>query len=347
MKRLLVFIIAMCLFISCGAIAFASDNTAETESKTQLSSLDNAELYEALNNLGVTIPDELSDTTKEYLLNGGLKEIVEILEDDPNHFDSIAINYTVASDFYKEIRYAIERYYGTQSNTYNTLALQYKLEHSTLYSWDASTMKKYNCYSYVLGKTTAIYNPGAFSNQYYDDSASISALANLVKDDLNGQLNYKCVKIQTSRPSSTTGWANVIAVRKDTDRDFANINDYHFAKLTSSGWYHKPGKTAILKFNNAPTNSEKWTNENYDGTYNKGLIEYDSDLRFILYKSNHGSTTYKWTGKHNHVGSKHNFVYAYVCNDCGDYVSTVTVTVACSGPPCALPASLPNVPEIK
>lgn len=37
----------------------------------------------------------------------------------------------------------------------------------------------------------------------------------MIKDDLTGDLGYNCVKVQSNRPTSTSGWTNVIAVRKD------------------------------------------------------------------------------------------------------------------------------------
>lgn len=56
----------------------------------------------------------------------------------------------------------------------------------------------------------------------------------MIKDDLTGDLGYNCVKVQSNRPTSTSRWTNVIAVRKDTTGDFYGFNDYHFAKLSSS-----------------------------------------------------------------------------------------------------------------
>ena len=106
----------------------------------------------------------------------------------------------------------------------------------------------------------------------------------MIKEDLKGNLKYNCVKIQSSRPSSASGWTNAIAVRKDTTGDLYGFNDYHFAKLSSGNWYHKPGLTAVLKFNTAPSNSFIWTNEAFDGEYWPPTISYESNIMYLLYK---------------------------------------------------------------
>ena len=228
-------------------------------------------------------------------------------------------------------------------------AFGYTLQHSTLYQWDPSTMQEYNCYAYVLGMTTKC-NPGQFvilededaEPVFYDDSKGVASLADVIKADLNGELGYECVKIDHDCPTSTAGWSNVIAVRKDNTYDLFSlefgrlVNDYHVAKLTSTGWYHKPGKTAVLKFINAPSNSEIWTSENYNGTFNSGYITYDSELRFLLYKPEHGFIQYSWTGQHYHVKTKHHYIYEYRCVDCREVLRTELVIRDCSGPPCGV-----------
>ncbi len=203
-------------------------------------------------------------------------------------------------------------------------------------------MPYYNCYAYAIGRSSAC-NPGDFSGQSYNHMADISTVANVVKDDLKGQLGYNCVKKQTSTPSSTSGWTNVIAVRKDTTLD-VGFNDYHFAKLSSSNWYHKPGGTAVLKFNNAPSNTVDWTNEAYDGTYHAPSIWYDSSIVYLLYKASHGTTVYTWTGNHYHSGTRHYYEYGYKCPDCGDFVSTTWTSLPCSGPLCNTPWSVDPEP---
>ena len=105
------------------------------------------------------------------------------------------------------------------------------------------------------------------------------------------------------------------------------------AKLTSSGWYHKPGNTAVLKFNNPPSNSVPWISEGYrDGSFYSGSITYDSQLRYLLYKMYHSATLSKvWTEEHYHSGTRHYYQYDKICNDCGDVESTTWKSLPCTG----------------
>lgn len=336
MKRLLTMLLSFCMILSIGAHTAAAAETTllESENGVLLSSLDDEECREFLLNQGVSIPEELSGID--------LPELFADLENNPDMI--VSLGWTTLADFIEEVRTVVKLHYGI-STIPSAQALAYTLQYSTLDSWNATTMPNYNCYAYAIGRTSACH-PGDFSNQSYNDSSSIATVAGMVKDDLNGSLGYNCVKVQSSRPTSTSGWSNVIAVRKDTTGDFYGFNDYHFAKLASSNWYHKPGGTAVLKFISAPSNSVAWTNEAYDGTYHEPTITYDSDLRYLLYKSSHGATNYTWTGEHYHSGSSHYSLYAYVCNDCGDYVRTVWTSTQCSGPPCATPWSYTPEPEI-
>ncbi|MBQ7341373.1 MAG: hypothetical protein IJW41_04325 [Oscillospiraceae bacterium] len=226
-------------------------------------------------------------------------------------------------------------------------AVAYTLQYSTKYDWDASTMPKYNCYAYVLGKTDKFYDPGDFSGGSYNDEENVGELAALIEADLKEGLNKDCVKILTTLPSSTSGWS-VIAARKDTTHDsITGDNDFHVAMKDGSSWYHKPGGTAILKFNSAPSNSVAWTNEWYDSQgYHDGFVEYESELRFILYKSEHGSTTYKYTGQNYHSGTRHYYQYGDLCADCGKYTYTEWISSACSGPPCSNVMGITPTPEV-
>ena len=300
----------------------------EDNAVVPLSSLDNEECKQFLLEQGVVIPEEFSD------LN--FQNIFSYIEANPDIV--FVYGHIPLGEFLGEVRDVVNTYYGYAA-TYSARSSDYTLQYSTVHEWDPATMSNYNCYAYALGRVSSWCRIGDFSNQTYNESASITDVALMVKDDLNGDLGYDCVKVQTSRPSSTNGWENVIAVRKDTDDEYGiGYKDYHFAKLTSSGWYHKPGDSAVLKFNSAPSNSVDWTNEAYKGYYIEGHVTYDSALRYLLYKPSHGNTTYTYTGEHYHSGSNHYYLYAYVCNDCGDRVSTVWTSSPCSGPPCVVPS---------
>ena len=48
-------------------------------------------------------------------------------------------------------------------------------------------MPNYNCYAYAIGRTSDC-QPGDFSNQSYNHSSNIDAVATMIKDDLTGDL---------------------------------------------------------------------------------------------------------------------------------------------------------------
>ena len=226
-------------------------------------------------------------------------------------------------------------------------ALSYTLQKSTLYAWDPSTMLNYNCYAFAIGRTERFRQPGEFSGRNYNHLGSITDLAEVIDADLNGDLGYACVRIQVNCPDSIGIWENVIAIRKDETLDLVQYNtrwnDYHVAKLTSVGWLHKPGNTAVLKFNQEPSNNVNWTNESYkNGIYYEPTITYESEIRFILYKTAHGSASIaKWTGQHYHSGSSHFYLFEIGCSDCYEsFGSTTWVEHSCTGPACNLPWSV-------
>ncbi len=200
----------------------------------------------------------------------------------------------------------------------------------------------------------------------------------MVESDLRGELGNACVKIQNNCPTYTDTWDNIIAVRKETTPPNGSssyeVNDYHVAKLTADGWYHKPGRTAILKFNDAPSNSVNWISEGYKrtGYFNNPTIIYDSDIVYFLYKTNHNNA---YTGNYSHPNNKH--YSEYRCSDCGETSSQVVGSgntwtgnhyhsnnqhyyeyycsicdetywwsSICIGPPCVMPYSVPTDYEI-
>ena len=323
MKKFVALFTVICMISLC--LLPVSASAEEKENPVKLSKLGEEERAEFLSSMNIVVPEELKDVD--------LLTMISKLEENPDA--PCVINYTKGAELFEDVRAAVKKYYGIQDNAVvKSAGTRNALQYSTVYSWNTS-MQYYNCYAYALGRST-ICNPGDFSNQQYNHNDSIFNVAVVVKDDLNGDLGYDCVKMQNSRPTTSSGWANAIAVRKDTTAD-VGFNDYHFAKLSSSSWLHKPSVTAVLKFNSAPTNSVAWTNEAYDGSmYYSPSVWYESNIIYLLYKRNHGNTTYDWTGNHYHSGSYHYYEYTYTCQDCGDVTETVLVKEACSGPPCAI-----------
>lgn len=321
MKKFIVLVALICMVSLFLAPVSASEEG--TENLVKLSMLGEEERAEFLSSMNIVIPEELK--------NIDILAMISTLEENPNA--TCAISYTKAAELFEDVRAAVKKYYGIQAEAKVHASSRYALQYSTLYSWNTN-MENYNCYAYALGRIIAC-DPGDFSGQQYVPTANIVDVAAVVKADLNGTLGYDCVKMQNSRPTSSSGWTNVIAVRKDTTGDYYGFNDYHFAKLSSSSWLHKPGRTAVLKFNSAPINSLDWTNEAYNGSvYSSPFVWYDSNIIYLLYKTNHGNTIYEWTGNHYHSGGFHYYEYAYTCQDCGGITETVLVRETCFGPPC-------------
>ncbi len=324
MKRLVMVLLATCILVSLGIVPASAEGN-----KIQLSSLSEAECRQFLLEHGVVIPDALEDIR--------VKDLFAAIEADPNH--KFVFSWTEANNFYDTVYAVLKEYYGfitapliATPNRTTSAQLQY----SQLYEWDQVTMPYYNCYAFAIGLTNSSYNPGSFSGGTYVHTDGVYEVAQVVKADLQEGLGYSCVKVTSSRPTSTTGWENVIALRKDTTYD-AGTNDYHFAKLTADGWLHKPGGTAVLKFNNAPTNAVDWILEGYQyGTYFTSAVTYDSDIVYFSYKSTHNTSVRTWTGEQYHSGKLHFYLYETVCVDCDAVLGTQWVSALCSGPPCII-----------
>lgn len=329
LKKIFVLVCCLCFFMVLGGNlnAQAEMFTELKEVDKKLSDLTEEECRLFLSESKIEIPSFLSKSIN-------VKELIRTIENNPSIV--FTVNHTVVYNFLENVKSIVNKYHGIKSSAIIGNSKS-PLVYSNLYSWDPNTMPYYNCYAYALGRTSAC-DPGDFSSYNYGSNHSIDKVANGVKSDLTTGLGYRCVKIQTTRPNSSTGWNRVIAVRKDLSGDLNGFNDYHFARMFSSVWRHKPGLSAVLTFKSAPNNSTIWTNEAYaSGIYYSPTITYESNIRYILYKANHGSTTYVWTGTHYHSGDKHFYLYAYQCNDCGAYVSTVWTSLPCNGSPCITP----------
>lgn len=158
----------------------------------------------------------------------------------------------------------------------------------------------YNCYAFALERFEAIqkysshdllqYQPGNFSKTSFIDLSlkTTSDIASLVKDDLVAiGYNESSILISTTIPTVNNN-QQLICVRTIlTDSVFSW--DYHFMRydLKTNAWYHKPGKTAVLKYKYTPTNDRPWRVESFDG---RGVMSsnaaYNSDIYFIRYEKN-------------------------------------------------------------
>lgn len=91
----------------------------------------------------------------------------------------------------------------------------------------------------------------------------------------------------------------------------------------NGGWYHKPGKSILLKYKYTPSATGVWLCEGcIDGEYfYYSQLTYDSSVYFIYYDTDH-EYEYVYCGT---VGSTH--YHIQTCTICGE---TTGSKVACS-----------------
>lgn len=333
-KRIFAFILAVALMATSVFPAMALDANSLPSDRATLSGLSTDEQLYFLQAQGIEVPHSYS----EYITS-----LITHVEENPNH--PIAISNPVTYEIAMKVKNAVNNYYQRDNNQISRAVATYTLQDSTVYgSWSESFLN-YNCYAYSVGRTDDFYWPGKFSNvpnKYdFDISDSIYSLACDVKADLKStSFSNQCVSITTTRPTSLSSGQSCICIRKGPV-------DFHFMKLSSSSWYHKPGNTNPLKYKYAPSTSRTWTNEaSFRGDTYAPDTYYDSTINYLIYSKNHGSTTYTWTGNDYHSGSRHYYEYGYKCDNCGIFTSTTWTSMPCSGPPCATPWSLTPVPEV-
>lgn len=198
----------------------------------------------------------------------------------------------------------------------------------------------FNCYGYAVELYTWA-QPGFSNNLVYNlGNTSVYTLATYVKTDLQSSyLDQDCVKITSSCPTyqSLLSGQKAICIRKGSN---GTDYDFHLMKLTSSGWYHKPGAYAVLKLNYAPPYYSTWKSEcTTDGiTWYLGSYMYTGNIYYIIYKPSH-SYSQEYTGNNYHSGAFHYYEYAYVCSACGHTYGAHYTKIKCSGPPCPVPVN--------
>ncbi len=90
-----------------------AEEKEQPEEKVLISSLGPEECVEQLLELGVTIPYELRGIN--------IQKVVAAFESDPDL--QLVVNYTVADNFFKEVRHAINRYHGWSDREHDATSL--------------------------------------------------------------------------------------------------------------------------------------------------------------------------------------------------------------------------------
>ena len=153
----------------------------------------------------------------------------------------------------------------------------------------------YNCYAFALNRcersgfysSYGQYQPGDMSgSDTFGYDTTVHDLADLVYDDL-WAMGYNDIEISTVLPTIDET-QELICVR------VAYGWDYHFMRydLATNAWYHKPGDTAVLKYNYTPSYDLLWYREyskQYEWIYDPDDVDwgyYDGEIVFITYSKN-------------------------------------------------------------
>lgn len=209
-------------------------------------------------------------------------------------------NYYETQIYAETIRSTVKQYVGRDAMPLTVSTASYSLQYNTVQDENGNWVTSggvfnpkwitYNCYAYSINRaeqpafynTSKQYQPGDMSNSgTFATCSSIDKLAAIVRSDLLA-MGYSNVTLSSSIPTINSS-QELICVRMNTGVD------YHFMRydIETNAWYHKPGTTAILKYNYIPSNSALWYSEccTASGTYLSSYV-YDSEIVYITYEKN-------------------------------------------------------------
>ena len=246
---------------------------------------------------GVDIPETLLQSGSAYTV---AQELISIVSDDPTvsfSYDDLEMQY-----YAEDIRALVRSFMGLGLIFPNNMT-DYCLQHSKVMNEDGEWVssegdyneqwKEYNCYAYAINRAespafyseTKQYHPGAMSgvSKWWAGNPNVYELAIMVENDLIA-MGYNNVTRSTNIPTISES-QELICVRM-------GAGDYHFMRydLETDAWYHKPGGSAVLRYNYTPRNDLPWyMEESTDGHESANTEEdeiYDSDIVFITYSKN-------------------------------------------------------------
>ncbi|MBR2721365.1 MAG: hypothetical protein IKB75_01135 [Clostridia bacterium] len=221
-------------------------------------------------------------------------------------------NFTPTQEYAEAIRMAVRSYMNLGALPMTVSDTPYTLQYNTVQDEDGNWVTSggvfqvkwlsYNCYAFAINRVEnpPFYQihwlePSENGRQYRPGNMSIGPetlsgmesfdvweLANIVCNDLT-VMGYSNISLSYSIPTINSS-QELICIRT-----ILQGHDYHFMKydLETDAWYHKPGPTAVLKYNYVPSNDLLWYNESFrqDGAYPSYGV-YDSDIIFITYDKN-------------------------------------------------------------
>lgn len=213
--------------------------------------------------------------------------------------------------------------YNSNWFNYNCYAFAIEREFYSSYSYDGGF---YQGFQYQPGDMSGtIYIDGRSINTVYD-CISVYELADIVCNDLHS-MGYTNISMYSYIPPVTSS-EHLICVRT-SDLDAEDI-DYHFMRydIVTDAWYHKPGMTAVLKYNGIPNNDEYWYPE-YCGAngeyYDHNGFVYTSEIVFIKYDRNamdpwlNNAVTTVLGPVDSYPYQSGDLVYQININECGTY----------------------------
>lgn len=243
----------------------------------------------------IEIPDEMVDW--EYL-GKFTKDL--ILQSYRNLNTPFLFDYYRTQKYAEDIRLAVNQYISranTATRSSNVYTLQFNTVMDVNGNWVTSggyyntDWANYNCYAYAINRCemTNFYNS---LSPYQIGDMSLGApipivgkdvyeVAEIVKLDLEA-MGYTNVCLSDTIPTINDN-EQLICVRLDGV-------SFHFMRydLSTDAWYHKPGDSAILKYNNTPSENEVWWKE-YSKNGQEGYLygeAYEWDIVFIRYSKN-------------------------------------------------------------
>ena len=310
--RLLLLIVLVLVMVFEVSAAESIDTTEITN--TTLSEMSDEECFVFLEKEGVIFP--YRETDVEYW-GPIVKNMIIAIEKNPEH--KFTYNFTVMQAVANEIQIVINEFYRYGSSSQNSEVVPMygpitgSLSLSTVVGEWTENYMLYNCYGYAIERGV-LKNPGYFSGREMDEMMSIGEIAERVRDDLIalGHTNVQEWNYGEARDVCTGAKTIALRVRAGVDYHFMRLND------SDGEWYHKPGQTAILKYNHGSSIVVLWSNECYKrGQYYEADVYYDSTIVYFTYDAEH-SYEYEYCG-----GSRH----VLTCTTCGSTSGSPTACI--------------------
>ena len=288
--RTFIFVVIITLLVGM----FSFPTTALAIDNYDFSNFTEEDALAFVENHNIDIPTKLSRSNKVGAFT--LSTILQSYYDPDIEF---YYNYGETQRYAENIRDAVALYVDSSAVPATASTVAYQLQYNKVRdangNWVTSggyydtKWLKYNCYAYSINRveqpsfytTRKQYQPGDMSGAgSFDYCDTIDELAAIVQADLEA-MGYSNISLSETIPTINSSH-QLICVRM-------SYADYHFMyyDIETDAWYHKPGFTAVLKYNLVPSNSNLWYRESsYYGTESLSSTPYDSDIIFIKYSKN-------------------------------------------------------------